>query len=358
MIIEGPYRIAVATGTLAAMALLAVSARACTTRGPVTGTPAAAHPTDVAVPVAPRESSPSPASPAVKADGGAAAAPAIPTRTVPCFDDDQIQLVADGGRALLCWGERCLPDLDDPAATVARPAPANRPPETVVGAEQVCSGARCDRLGPRLRAAVADAAGRRLSATRDHAAIVIGDRFGPFAVWNRAGDRQVGLGSPAKGEGQVVNVDVIGDFLLVARSCEEFCSAIARIVDPRGRGRRDRFASMPDWGEPGSGIVALDADHFLVFGLFGEITLIARDRVVATAELLPDHARQPHQANAQVVRLDERTLVAAWCSGSEHNESCHVTRIAVGSVDLGARGEQPEIELESDRPLPLCRSAT
>jgi len=27
-------------------------------------------------------------------------------------------------------------------------------------------------------------------------------------------------------------------------------------------------------------------------------------------------------------------------------------------VDLGARGEQPEIELESDRPMPLCRSAT
>ena len=47
---------------------------------------------------------------------------AIPTGTVPCFDDDRTQLVADGDRALLCWGERCLADLDDPAVTVARPA--------------------------------------------------------------------------------------------------------------------------------------------------------------------------------------------------------------------------------------------
>jgi hypothetical protein len=254
---------------------------------------------------------------------------------MPCFTDET-QLVADGGRALLCWGERCLPDLDDPASTVARPARAIEPPETVVGADRVCSGARCDRLGPRLRAAVADAAGRQLSATRDHAAIVIGDRGGPFEVWNRAADRKVDLPPPAADEGQVVSVDVIGDFLIVARSCEEFCSAIARIVDPRGHGRRDRFAAMPDWGEPDRGIVALDAEHFLVFGLFGEITLIARNRVVAAAELLPAQARQPHQAKAQVVRLDERTLAAAWCSGSEHDEVCHVTRISVVSVARGA----------------------
>jgi hypothetical protein len=275
---------------------------------------------------------------------------------MPCFTDET-ELISDGGRALLCWGERCLPDLDDPASTVARPARAIEPPETVVSADRVCTGARCDRLGPRLRAAVADAAGSRLSATRGHAAIVIGDHDARLAVWNRAADREVDLPPPDKDEGQVVSVDVIGDFLIVARSCEEYCSAIGRIVDPRGRGRRDRFAAMPDWGSSGSGIVALDAEHFLVFGRFGEITLIARDRVVAAAERLPDQARQPHQAKAQVVWLDERTVVAAWCSGSEHEEDCHVTRIAVVSVDRGARGEQPEIELESDRPLSFCTSA-
>lgn len=273
---------------------------------------------------------------------------------MPCFTD-ATELVADGGRALLCWGERCVPDLDDPAATVARPALATRPPETVVGAERVCSGARCDRLGPRLRAAVADAAGRRLSATRDHAAIVIGERGGPFAVWNRAADREVDLPPPAEDEGVVVGVDVIGDFLIVARSCEEFCSALARIVDSRGRGRRDRFAAMPDWGESDAGIVALDAEHFLVFGRFGEIALIARDRVIASADLLPAQARQPHPAKVQVVRLDERTLVAAWCSGSEHHEVCHVTRIA---VEVGGDGARPEITLDSDQALPSCRSAT
>lgn len=356
MILERPYRVAGVTGVLAATALLAVFARGCAARGPATGTPVAAAPAVAAVPATGGTPSPGPASSPPKAAAGPAVVPAVPTRTVPCFTDET-QLVADGGRALLCWGERCLPDLDEPAATVVRPAPVTEPPETVVSAEQVCSGARCDRLGPRLRAAVADADGLRLSATRDHAAIVIGDHGERVAVWNRAADREVDLGAPGKNEGQVVSVDVIGNFLLVARSCEEFCSAIGRIVDSRGRGRRDRFAAMPDWGDPDEGIVALDADHFLVFGLFGEITLIERDRVVATADLLPDQARQPHQAKAQVVRLDERTLAAAWCSGSEHGESCHVTQISVGSVDLGARGERLEIDLEFDRPLPLCRSA-
>jgi hypothetical protein len=273
---------------------------------------------------------------------------------MPCFTDET-ELVADGGRALLCWGERCLPDLDDPASTVDRPSPATEPPETVVSAEQVCSGARCDRLGPRLRAAVA--AGSRLSATRDHAAVVIHDGGQSFEVWNRAADREVDLPPAAAAEGEVVGVDVIGDFLIVARSCEEYCSAIAQIIDARGRRHGRPFASMPRWGEPDPGIVALDADHFLVFGLFGEIRLIARDRVIASAELLPERAH-PTDAAAQVVRLDERTVVAAWCTGVRPERDCHVTRISVVSVDRGARGEQPEIELESDRPLPFCSSAT
>jgi hypothetical protein len=262
----------------------------------------------------------------------------------------RIQLVGDGERALLCWGERCLADLDDPAATVARPAAVIQPPETVVDGERVCSGARCDRLGPRLRAAVASRGGGRLSATRDHAAIVLGDREDRFAVWNRAADRPVDLGAPVPGddEGEVVGVEVIGDFLIVGRSCNEYCSAIAEIIDARGRPRYGGFGWMPRWGAVDLDIVAMDADHFVVFGLFGEIALIARDRVIASADLLPERGRQPLESAPQVVRLDARTLVAAWCAGG----SCHRTRIA---LEVGADGGRPGIRLDSDPALPHCR---
>jgi hypothetical protein len=347
MILERPHRLAGAIGALVATVLVAVYGRACMVRGPAASVLAAGPaPAVAAAPVAP---SPSPASPAARADG-AAVVPAIPTKPVPCFDDDRTQLVADGDRALVCWGERCLADLEDPGATVARPALVTRPPETVVDAERVCSGARCDRLGPRLRAAVAGSRGSRLSATRDHAAIVVGDRDGPFAVWNRAVDRPVDLGSPADDEGEVVGVEAIGDFLIVGRSCNEYCSAISQIIDPRGRPHHGGFAWMPRWGAVDLDIVAMDADHFVVFGLFGEITLIARDRAIASADLLPERGLQPLEPAPQVVRLDARTLVAVWCAAG----GCHRTRI---SLDVGADGGRPEIRLDSDQVLPRCRNA-
>jgi hypothetical protein len=221
----------------------------------------------------------------------------------------------------------------------------------VVDGERVCSGARCDRLGPRLRAAVAGSSGSRLSATRDHAAIVIGDREGPFAVWNRAADRPVDLGSPAEDEGEVEGVEVIGDFLIVGRSCNEYCSAISRIIDSRGRLHDGEFSWMAHWGAADLDIAAMDADHFVVFGLFGEIALIARDRVIASASLEPERGLRPLESAPQVVRLDARTLAVAWCAGG----GCHRTRI---SLEVGADGGRPEIRLDSDQPLPHCKRAT
>jgi hypothetical protein len=97
-------------------------------------------------------------------------------------------------------------------------------------------------------------------------------------------------------------------------------------------------------------IVAMDADHFVVFGLFGEITLIARDRAIASADLLPERGLQPLEPAPQVVRLDARTLVAVWCAAG----GCHRTRI---SLDVGADGGRPEIRLDSDQVLPRCRNA-
>src|SRR4051812_14998605 len=286
MLLERSYRLAGATGVLAATVLVAMYGRGCTARGPATNGSAAA-------PVAP---SSSPASPAARADA-AAASPAIPTRAVPCFDDERTQLVADGDRALICWGERCLADLDDPAAAVARPAAVIQPPatviEAVIDAERVCSGARCDRLGPRLRAAMAGRSGSRFTATRDHAAIVIGDRDGRFAVWNCAADRPVDLGAPTEDEGEVVGVEVIGDFLLVGRSCNEYCSAITEIIDSRGRPRYGGFGWVARWGAHDPGGVAVGVGHFVVVGVFGGVTLIARGRGSAAADPLPPRGRPP-----------------------------------------------------------------
>ena len=346
-------------GTIAIAMLAVVQARACargTASGVPRGAPARAIPASAAALPGSAAAQPaertSPESPAVKPDSGAEGAATVPTRTLPCVDDHTV-LVADSGRALLCWGQRCVAELDDPASTVGRPAPSSAPPEAVVSADRVCSGAQCDRLGPRLRTAVADAGDGQLSATRDHQVVVVHHEPASFTVWSRAADRPVDLGEPAAGEGEVVGVDAIGDWLIVARSCHERCGSVAQIVDANGRRLGRGFAATPHWGRADPHLVALGDDNFVVLGQFGEITLIARNRVIASASLLPEHAR-PLEVVTEIVRVGERTLVAVWCAGTAPDRSCHVTRIA---VDVTAAGERRAIVLYSDRPLPLCSPA-
>lgn len=92
----------------------------------------------------------------------------------------------------------------------------------------------------------------------------------------------------------------------------------------------------------------------MVSGLFGEMTLIARDRVITSAGLMPEHARQPHATTVHGVQLQDQTLATAWCTGFAPDHGCHLTRI---SIDDGSGGSRPEITLDSDRPLPVCPSA-
>jgi hypothetical protein len=342
LIVERPRWIAGAAVATAALALVIFAVRSGGSHqraAQLRSAPAA--PAAVAEPAAPE-----PQAAEAEAD---ADEPTVPTATVPCFDD-RTELLADGGQPVLCWGENCLSDLDDPAAIVPRPAPQARSREAVVSADQVCSGKRCDRLGPRLREAVAGVDPSELSATRDHAIVVVRGDKGYVEAYNRATDSPIELGLPRRDEGEVESMDVLGDKLIVARSCNEFCSAIARIVDTTGAASGDSFSLMPS-SERG-GLVELDRDHAVAFGRFGELTLIAGGRVAASASLLPERARQPQEAVAQAVRIDDRTLVAAWCTAGRRGRACHVTRIQVEDPEDGNGGQT--LTLDSDHVLPRC----
>jgi len=280
----------------------------------------------------------------------AADTPTIPTVTMPCTDSTT-ELLVDDHLPILCWGDRCLAYRDDSATSVPRPAtPPSHPsePAAVVSADRVCTDARCDRLGPKLRLAIDGVDPSELSATRDHAAIVIAGRAARFEVWNRAADRPISLGQPSVDEGEVVNVDVIGDRLIVARACNEYCSAIASVIDARGHRHGSQFATAPDWGGESARIIAVDADLFVAFGGFGELTMIAHGQRVTSVDLLPGSDTQPHQVTVHAAPLDQDTLAALWCTPS----LCHLTRIRLGRTESGSAPAY--LELSEGVPLPSC----
>lgn len=344
IVVERPYRVAVVAAAVGALALVIVEARSIRAHQPVAPGVSAAPVASAAAPATPEPA-------AVEAESGDEEAPAVPVVTVPCFDD-RTELLADGGQPVLCWGENCLSNLDDPSATVPRPAPQPRAPEAVVGTEWVCSGKRCDRLGPQLREAVAGVDAIDRLATRDHAIVVVREARGYVEAYNRATDSPIELGLPRRdeGEGDVESMDVLGDKLIVARSCNESCSAIARIVDAAGNASGDSFPILPT--PERDSLVVLDRDHAVAFGRFGELTLIAGGRVAASASVLPEHAYQPQEAVGWGVRIDDRTLVAAWCTAGRRRGACHVTRILVEDQEDG--NGSLKLTLDSDHVLPRC----
>jgi hypothetical protein len=281
-----------------------------------------------------------PASSAAASDRAAA----IPS--VPCITDTT-ELLAEGDRPVLCWGERCLADPGDLASTVPRPPSAAEPVDTVVEEGRVCTGTRCDRVGPRLGAAVD---GMTVAATRDHAVIVLAaeayDASPHFEAWNRAADRQIDLGSAGDDEGEIAKVTVIGDLLIVTRSCSsKGCSPISRIIDARGRRRGDVSEPEMPIGRvqaTQATIVALDAEHRVARDAFDEVVMIDHGRVTAAASL----------SNDQAARLDDRTLAVLWCSGGDPDAACHLLRRQVEEQEPGS--SSVKITTVDDYLVPRC----
>jgi hypothetical protein len=316
-------------------------------------------PTGMADPPRSTTASPSPARPASPAPAPPGEQPAIPTVSLPCVDDRTELRIGHGERRtvpVLCWGDRCIGSDRGAVPTPPAPVTAASPPAAVVGPEQVCTGARCDPLGPRLRAVLAksDPDDPR-SATRDHAAIVVW-RDRAVEVWNRASDRQIGLNtSPiidgdAKPDTTPESIDILGDFLLVSWDCHEWCSSVATLLDGRGRDTGTgvveiRRARAHGVSRLGASIFAAGDDRFLVFGQFGQISMIAHGRVIARSSLVSPSAGAI-EFDARAVPDGEGNMDALWC----RDTTCYVTRISV----LQQLGYDVSIELEEHFVLPRC----
>jgi hypothetical protein len=293
----------------------------------------------------------------------------IPTVRQPCVDDrTELRIAASqtasqtgASEPVLCWGDRCLSNRDEPVAPPGAAAVISAP-AAVVGPDQVCTGTRCDSLGPRLRAALAKLdPDRRVSATRDHAAIVVRHEFA-FEAWNRALDRRIDVGAAPDPDWisglhdtEPESIDVLGDLLLVSWSCHEYCSATAEIRDARGRAMPGPDLAIEPLSvrenRRGDSIVAVGDDRFLVLGLFGEVAMVAHGRVVAQDTLLrPDRPRDISLIQAQVVPGDagpaSSTVEVLWCAGRR----CEVTNIA-GQRDNPQRWS---LRFDRDFTLPLC----
>lgn len=274
---------------------------------------------------------------------------AMPTVTLPCVDaSTQLQVspmaVGDAGvtvaRALVCWGERCRLDGEE----IDRPAPlgTSSPTSPRVEAKRVCTGTRCDALGPRLTAARASV--ETASATVDHALVVV-----EHDVWNRVTDRRIELRQPKQGPHDaptsLIAVRVVGDRVLAAWDCEEFCNAQGALFDARGRTSGPSFEVSPAWSPTPGDLVELGPTRFLLLANFGVITLLDQGRRVASFTL-GDHPRAtPHPVQVQARRLEREGDVALfWCG----DYACHLARLEVR--------EGPPFELVHfvDEVMPRC----
>lgn len=268
----------------------------------------------------------------------------IPTRTMPCVDDTT-DLLADPDSfelELLCWGDHCLRyPFHEPM--VPRPATSSEP-EPVVGPDEVCTGTRCDPLGPKLRAALErEDDGAHAAATQDHAKIV----FAGAKIWDRASDRVI------LEQFDAGRVEILGNRLVAVTDPGRWggCTAAASLVDARGRARGKSFPILSG-GTQGISTLALHEDRFLVFGCYAEITLIDDGHVAVLGQLLtPQSADTLGVRVRAAVRLkssiDSDRAAILWCTGS----ACHVTKVY-------ARRDSPRagspLELHDEAVLPRC----
>jgi hypothetical protein len=341
MIVHAP-RVASAVVTAGALVLIGLHARACSVRRDSAALPAAACVVAPDPSVAAAAAPPGSDEPASN-EGPFDQRPPIPSVTRPCISD-ATELVADNAHAVLCWGERCLTDPGDLASGFPRQLTDVEPVDAVVESERVCTGTRCDRVGPRLAAAMAAMTAPTVESTRDHAAIVLaGAAAGGsdhFEAWNRAADRQIDLGSPEDDDGEIAKVTVLGDLLIVTRECmSKGCTPSLRIFDAHGPRRGS--ASEPS-EDAQTTVIVLDAEHRVVRGAFDELVMIDHGRVTATASLSDD----------QTLRLDDDTFAMLRCSADDSNAACHLLWRQVEVQEPG--GASAKITTFSDDSVPKC----
>lgn len=283
--------------------------------------------------------------------------PPLPTVRLPCVDDRAELRTTDGGDPVVCWGDRCLDQGGSEVKAPARPATAASEPAPVVGPEQVCTGTRCDRLGRRLRRVLAKPdPDRHVTATRDHAAIVIQSEPGLDEIWNRVSDQRIDPGESPVAEQEAdthpESIEVLGNFLLVAWGCHEPCSSVARILDSSGQDLGTQSVDIPPAvphgiSRIGSSIFAVDADRYLVFGMFGELALIEGGQVVAQNSLVASNGSSG-DVDARAILAGEDRMNALWC----RDGYCHVSSIA-----FTAGKTWWEIEIVEHGAYPRCSGA-
>ena len=200
------------------------------------------------------------------------ARPQPPKRNVMCLAPD-VTLVAAEQSVVVCWANGVCGDED--GARTERPAPAATSVIRVEAA-RVCTGDKCDPLGPKLQRAIASADGDTLIASPDHSLVMVGD-----AIWNRTRDHAI-TPPAAKGhgwehEGDVLGSELLGTHVLVAREWwpdqvppPPWMPARATILDANGKA----VATIAIGHDVEASTLALGHDAFLVFDGEGGFSLV------------------------------------------------------------------------------------
>jgi hypothetical protein len=231
----------------------------------------------------------------------------VPTRPVPCAKDD-VTLHSSGLDPVVCWDKGCmkLDMANTDASWIVKPAPTKRWLGNVaeIKDDKVCVGAKCQQLGKKLVAAIADHkknldanAQPDLSATTDLKALVIGS-----TVWNVKADREIKLTPPPiyKRGGDkpgIPGIDVAGDLLVVQwTDCAGPCTKFA-IVDSNG-------INKGPTGDGGGDVFQLDAKRFAVVSEYSTVAIFdfaGKPRGIVSMSGEPDFS--------SALRMDDDTIV-------------------------------------------------
>jgi hypothetical protein len=337
-----------------------------------------------------------------------ATAPQVPSKAVPCVsfvyrgDDltEDTELVSDGFVLAVCWPNGACHDGSTP---VSRPGPPSAPATARVEPTRICTGATCDPLGPRARAAVAGVSSSLLRATTDRAMLLI-DRAGETQLWSRARDLRIALPAPHRRgyskEGDMVAVDVVGSHVMVSRSWwpdivppMPWLPARGTILDAQGK-ITAVIASAAAGRAGGTSIVDLGDDELVVLDGAGGFTLVVHGAQVEHGDLsewhatpvgararssAADHDPGPSTAKTQPLRVQAVALDPGSNASGEFDEldgtpgskfhikrfgyqwcdpvaeaGCHVGWIEI-VFQIDTHGRRSEgLRQQGDRTLPAC----